>query len=320
VNGVRAAAAVVLLALVLVGTTPASARATGAPPDGEAKEVTIYFPRSTSHRKVWELHLFPAKGVAVVDTYDGGEDLLRTSRGVAYAIAIPPAPFDGSLELEFPGLGSVVGTVTPVNAPGSAAQAKRCGRSYPNEGGTFEGHLAFRGAGGYGSWKATKGPAGILLACGAESKKENGSDALFGHVAELGPVLSGPAPIRLFAQGEVRHRVVEFIAWAGKDSDIQFVGIDREWLRGEVATERWVKKVAALRNEKLSLGPDSTEPASSNGPANATFTPPAPFFGKGTYRRSTGKLTGSLGVNFPGLKLHLTPSPLMAALVDEDPG
>ena len=63
----------------------------------------------------------------------------------------------------------------------------------------------------------------------------------------------------------------------------------------------------------MALGAGGTKPK------RATFTPPAPFFGKGTYRRRTGKLTGSLGVRFLGLKLHLTASPIPATLTDEDP-
>jgi hypothetical protein len=92
------------------------------PADGEAKEVTIYLPSPTNHSYVLELHLFPPKGVAVVDTYQrvGYESL----RGVAYAIAIPTVPFDGSIELSFPGLGSVVGTVTPKEPQTSSARAK----------------------------------------------------------------------------------------------------------------------------------------------------------------------------------------------------
>ncbi|HEX3360184.1 MAG TPA: hypothetical protein VHS74_04240 [Solirubrobacterales bacterium] len=78
-----------------------------------------------------------------------------------------------------------------------------------------------------------------------------------------------------------------------------------------------MRKTPASLKKTVALGPDTAGPT---GPANATFTPPAPFFGKGTYRRSTGKLTGSLGVSFLGLKLHLTPSPLTATLADEDLG
>jgi hypothetical protein len=320
VNGIRGlCAGVVLLALVLLGAIAPSARATEAPPDPGAREVSLYFPSPANHRNVVHLQLFPGKGVAVVDTYEGGEDLFKSGRGVAYAIAVPPARFDGSLHLKFPGLGVFAGTVTPENARGSAAQAKRCRSSYPIEGGTFEGHLAFRGAGGYGSWKATRAPVGILLACAGEPKKDNGTDALFGQVDELGPSLIGPAPIQFVAQGAVGHRYVEFIVWAGHSGiGVEFNAIDREWLRGGVATERWVKKAPASRKETLALGPDSTELDGPTGPASATFTPPAPFFGNGTYRRSTGKLTGSLGVSFLGLKLHLTPSPLTAAIADED--
>jgi hypothetical protein len=303
----------------LPGAISARASAVGAPPDGEAKEVRIIVPSPTDHHNVLELHLFPAKGVAAVATYEGSTNG-GPERSVSYAIAIPSAPFDDSLDLKFPGLGSVVGTVTPDAPQTSAGWAKLCRVSYPSEGATFEGHLDFRGAGGYGKWQATEAPVEVVLACGAKPKKENGSRALFGHVSELGPVLNGPAPIRLFAQGEVRHRVIEFIVWAGRDSNSEFLGIDREWLRGGVAIERWVKKAAALRKETLTLGPDSAGPAASAVPVSATFTPPAPFFGKATYRRSTGKLTGSLGVNFLGLKLHLAPSPLTATLADEDLG
>jgi hypothetical protein len=143
---------------------------------------------------------------------------------------------------------------------------------------------------------------------------ENGPAALFRQFRELGLSLSGPAPIRFFAHAEVRHRIIEFIAWGGAHAlnRAEFIAIDREWLPGEVATERWVKKDASLK-KTVTLGGDATKPAS------AIFTPPAPFFGKGTYRRRTGKLTGSLGVSFLGLKLHLTPSPLPATLTDEDP-
>ena len=63
------AAAIALLAFVLLGAISASASAVEAPPEGEAKEVPIYLPSPTNHRYVLELHLFPAKGVAVVDTY-----------------------------------------------------------------------------------------------------------------------------------------------------------------------------------------------------------------------------------------------------------
>jgi hypothetical protein len=308
---VGAAVAVVLLALVLVGTTPAGGRANGVPSDASVKEVTIYFPSPTNRRNVLQLHLFPAKGVAVAGTYEGVGG--NSGRGVVYVIAIPPAPFDGSLDLNFPGLGEFVGTVTPDSPHGPAAQTKLCESNYPDEYATFEGHLAFRGAGGYGRWEATKAEAGILLACGAEAKGENGPAALFGHVAELGPTLSGPAPIRFFAHGEVRHRFIEFIAWGGHSSNsVEFVAVDREWLPGEVATERWAKRAPASLKKTVAFGGDAAKPGS------ATFSPPAPFFGKGTYRRRTGKLAGSLGVSFLGLKLHLTPSPVTANLADED--
>jgi hypothetical protein len=158
-------------------------------PDGDAKEVNIFFRSPTNHRNVLVLQLFPEKGVAVADTYEWGGDPFGSGRGAAYAIAIPPASFDGSLDLKFPGLGESVGTVTPHGAPGPAAQKRLCESKYPDEPATFDGRLTFRGAGGYGRWEASRAQAGILLGCGAQPKKENGAAALFGHVAELGPLL-----------------------------------------------------------------------------------------------------------------------------------
>jgi hypothetical protein len=308
-------AALALLAAASAGVSAArievQPRRTAPPPDGDAKEVRLFLRSPTEHRSILELHVFPGKGVAVAHTYrvEG-----ISGRGVNYAIAIPPAPFDGALDLDFPGLGEIVGTVTADEPQGAAAQAKLCERSYPTEPAKFVGALTFRAAGEYGRWESSHAQVEVVLGCGAEPQAENGPDALFAHAAENTITLSGPAPIRFFAHGEVRHRFVEFIAWGGRASDlVEFAALDREWLPGEVATERWAKKSPASLKKTVTLVGGARLPAS------ATFTPPAPFFGKGTYRRRTGRLTGSLGVNFLGLKLHLTPSPLRAALADEDP-
>jgi hypothetical protein len=313
-SGIRSLRAVILLvALVLVGAIAPRAGAASVAPEGEAREVSIYLPSPTNHRFELDLHLFPAQGIAVVDTYQrvGAESL----RGVAYAIAIPPAPFSGSLDLNFPGLGEVVGTVTPELPREAAAEAKLCKRSYPSEAARFDGRLAFRGAGGYASWRDTKSQAGILLACGAEQRRENGARYLFGHVSESGLVLSGSAPIQFVAKGEVRHRYVEFVAFADRPSDrVEFAAVDREWIHGDVATERWTKDAPVSLTKTVTFGSGSTKPAL------VTFTPSAPYFyGEGTYRRSTGKLAGSIGARFLGLKLHLTPSPIGATLFDEEP-
>jgi hypothetical protein len=313
-SGVRSLRAVILLvALVLVGAIAPRAGAASVAPEGEAKEVSIYLPSPTNHRFDLELHLFPAQGIAVVDTYQrvGAESL----RGVAYAIAISPAPFSGSLDLKFPGLGEVVGTVTPEFPREAGAEAKVCKRSYPSEAARFQGHLSFRGAGGYASWQATEARTGIVLACGAEQRRENGARYLFGQASERGLVLSGSAPIQFVAKGEVRHRYVEFVAFADRPSDrVEFAAVDREWIHGDVATERWTKDAPVSLTKTVTFGSDSTKPAL------VTFTPSAPYFyGKGTYRRRTGKLTGSIGARFLGLKLHLTPSPIGATLFDEEP-
>jgi hypothetical protein len=310
--GAARGAGAVFLALALVGAIPAVASAAEGPPDGEAKEVTIYLPSPTDPRYVLELHLFPGSGVAVVDTYQrvGGESL----RAAAYAIAIPTVPFSGSLHLEFPGLGDIVGTIAPVRPREAGAEAKLCTSDYPSEAATFDGHLAFQGAGGYASWRATKARAGILLACGEEPRRANGPAALFGRVSENGLVLNGQARIQFNARGKVRRREVEFVAFADRSSGTaEFAGVDREWLHGDVATERWTKEEPVSLGKTVDFGSDAGEPAS------VTFAPPAPFFfGRGVYRRSTGKLTGSIGSRFLGLTLHLTPSPIGAKLFDEE--
>src|ERR1700759_2468507 len=92
------------LAVVLSVVLPAGASAARLPaprlPDGNAKEVT-FFIRSEAHPgHVLELHLFPPKGVAVVDAYEG-RGRSSDGRSVVYAIAIPASPFDGQLDLHF---------------------------------------------------------------------------------------------------------------------------------------------------------------------------------------------------------------------------
>lgn len=308
----RLAVALVALLLVCVPTVPAGA--TGASPEEGAKEVIVFFRSPTNPKSVFQLEVFPERGVAVVTTFEGVADL--SGGAVAYAIAIPPASFDGSLNLDFPGLGTIVGTVTRDDPAGPAAQEKLCESNFPSEGAKFDGHLAFHGAGGYARWSTSEAPARIAPDCGAEPERENGPDDLFRHASEFGPVLDGPARIRFFAKGEVRHRIVEFIAWAGAhgSSTVEFDAVDREWLPGQIATVRWAKRTGVSLEKTVSIRGEATKPAS------VTFTPPGPyFFGKGIYRRRTGKLAGSLGARFLGLKLHLTPSPLPATFIDEVP-
>jgi hypothetical protein len=52
-------------------------------------------------------------------------------------------------------------------------------------------------------------------------------------------------------------------------------------------------------------------------PEDATPRPPKPFSGIGTYSRATHRLTGSLAVQFAGLKLRLGSADAVANLVDE---
>ncbi|HEX3174997.1 MAG TPA: hypothetical protein VHQ43_12370 [Solirubrobacterales bacterium] len=73
------------------------------------------------------------------------------------------------------------------------------------------------------------------------------------------------------------------------------------------------KEAMAIGRYSFVLGPPGTLRTSLPGvhPANATLAPPAPFFGKATYREEPADArswTGTLGINLLGLKLPLVGS------------
>jgi hypothetical protein len=280
---------------------PAAAGA-GADAKPSAEEVTIYLPTGRERsRHQLTIRLLPQRGIALVSTYEGEEATEEAFREDSYAIAIPRKPLAGSIDVHFPGLGEIVGSVVPEGGSGS-------------EGVTFDGKIRFRDAGRHEPWSASEAEVQI----GPETRRlprgKTRSAELFNVLAENGgPVLPGPASFRFFAHGPPGRRVVEFIAF-GDDrprSGGAFAAVDLEWLPGEVAARRVASRSTAFPSR---IATDAVE----GRPNKVVFKPPAPFFGSATYLERTGKLRGSLGVRFSGLSLRLAHPPLPATLEDED--
>lgn len=286
---------------VVLALLPSSAAA-DAEPASRVGEISVYlFPPGNPEHHGLELHVFPGQGVAVVKTR-GAEE-----RGITYAIAIPRQPFEGSLDLTFPRLGKIVGKVAA-----EAGQEPCAGVG--GEEATFRGKLRFRGVGGHERWSATKAEAGLRATCQPiEPPRGKGDVLLTNAVAREGPGFSGPDSIAFFARSFTRERYLEFVAVAPYSTGpATFLATDIESLPGRVEAERWINRtgVEALRTLSVEGEPQM--------PAGATFTPPPPFFGKGVYHSRTHKLTGSLGVGFPGLNLRLTSPAMKASLIDEE--
>jgi hypothetical protein len=294
--------AVVLIAAVFAAL-PSGVAAADAEPAPRVGEISIYVvpPNDPGHH-VLELHVFPEQGVAVLKTW------ISEERGVNYAIAIPKQPFEGSLDLTFPHLGRIVGKV--VAAPGQEA----CGEN-GGEDATFRGKLNFRGVGGRERWSATQAYAALRDTClPIEPPRGKGDHLLTNAVAREGPGFSGANFIAFFARSFTRLRYLEFVAVApDSDGPATFLATDVEFLPGTVAAERWIDRSVVEAGRTLSV---EGEPQM---PSGATFTPPAPFFGKGIYDPRTKKMTGSLGVRFPGLTLRLAHPSMEASLTDEEP-
>jgi hypothetical protein len=299
---VRRAAGVVLAALALLAATPAAAPAN--PPGVESVEMYL---QQTAHGYEHSLRLlvYPQKGMAIVETAIASAAGLERSRGVSYAMAIPTTPFEGALDLTFPGLGRFDGTVSTKsgNSPG-------CDRPFRA---SFDGHLDFRGSGGYETWKASRAEGSVFRACNPRDPKAATLEDLFSAVQDYAPGLSGAA-FRFL--GRSRDHLVDFIAWGDLyrgEGTAQFVAFDREWLPGEVIAQRWVDRLGVPVKKTLEVGPGGDHPAT------AVFRPPAPFFGTARYDRRSHTLSGSLGASFLGRRVRLARPPLIALLEDEEP-
>jgi hypothetical protein len=297
---VRRAAALVLAALtILAFALPAGAAAADRPVESVVVEVE---PAKHPLHHALLLKVWPLKGMAIVRTLPNLANL-ESTRGVTYAVAFPPHPFDGSIDIKVPGLGEFVGTVAP-KEPEKCRGGAQLTR--------FDGRIEFRGAGGYGAWHAAHAPAAVTRSCTALPEKAATAKDLAAIVSESGPTLPGPSSIRFEASS--RDRSLVFAMFGDARRGASFVGIDREWRPGEVAVERWVSRRRLPFARTVTLGPGGKHPA------HITFQPPKPFFGVARYSRRSHRLTGSLGADFLGLRARLTARPLIAHLEDEQAG
>jgi len=91
---------------------------------------------------------------------------------------------------------------------------------------------------------------------------------------------------------------------------VNFDAATYEHLPGGIAAGRFVHR---------SVRGDALLEASVGGyhPEHAILRPPKPYSGIGTYSRATRRLTGSMAVQFPGLKIRLVGPRTVANLIDE---
>ena len=293
----RRVAAVIVATLAILAAAPSAGAVAGARQD---ELVTVYL-ESAKHplHHVLLLRVWPVKGMATVETFpDVAES--ENARGVIYGVAFPPQPFEGSLDIVVPGLGEFVGTVAPKGSD-------KCGAGPLTH---FDGRIEFRGAGDYGRWRANRAVAQATRSCTKLPEKAATTKELTTTISELGPTLPGPSLVRFEASS--RDRLLAFAMFGDSQHGASFVGIDREWLPGGVAVERWVTRQRVPFARTVLLGPGGEHPA------HITFRPPKPFFGVGHYSARSHRLTGSLGADFTGLRTRLAAQPLIAGLEDEE--
>jgi hypothetical protein len=319
----RAALAWVALATVtLLGAIPAGARAAGTEiqPAEESLEVILEHKRPGSlpdllvGTHVLSLAVYPLRGIAVARTASNNYDI-ENHTSVKYAERIPKAPFDGHLDLRFKGLGRFVGDFVARETSQDDPPKGCAGPAGTSQIGDLDGSIVFR-AGGYAKWSASHAFAFFdrtpRLHCrhGA-AKHDRRPKSLFGYVSD-GPGSFNHWRYALRARLRRPHRFTELAVfrYESKRPVVNFDAGTYEWLPGEIATGRFVNRsVPGGAHLEVSRG--------GYHPEHATLRPPQPYSGVGIYTRATHRLTGSLVVGFPGLKLRLGGVDTVANLLDE---
>jgi hypothetical protein len=291
--------AIVLVGVALVAAVAASSAAAA------SEEVGIYLTGPPGHRyqNTLQLKLLPRQGAAVVTTLTAGTDF-ENGGGVAYATRTRKALRAGRVDVHFPGLGRIVGRVVGDGEPRSSRSRTGCAATEVTESGHFVGHLVFRGAGGYRTWRARRAESVTKrnTSCGEGAPPKT----LFGYLGETGtPALEGGSSlVSVLGSGyENGKRSVQFIAeihGRGPEEAAGFTVFDHEWLAGHrIAANRWMSRRGVPLGDHFEIAPGARKPPS------ATLRPPAPFSGEATYSRQGHKLTGGLSVQLLGLKLRL---------------
>jgi hypothetical protein len=292
--------AILVLGLIGLGGAETSAAAAEAPPP---EKLTLYVHApGYQYRHVLGLTVYAEKGVAVLFTETSGIEV-ENDRGVAYATRAPKGPFDGRVNVHFQGLGYIVGRLVGVGPDGQPG----CDGSEGESGsGHFVGHLVFRGAGGYGTWRATRVSADVMRGCAAEATQgASVPKTLFGYLGGYGPGFSGGSdgPFSVLdARVPGRKRSAELLALAygrGPEESLTFIARADEYLGDGVVCERWAKRSGIPRRDQFEIAPGSRRP-----PA-ATVKPPAPFSGEATYSRDGQAFLGDLTVRLLGRTVRL---------------
>src|SRR6202012_564467 len=117
--------------------------------------------------------------------------------------------------------------------------------------------IEFRGA-GYGSWTATLAEAGITRSCGAATAKPVAPKESFSVIGGIGPMVPGPSSFRFFSRARDDSR--EFVAVGGRGLRVSMIAVDREWLSGEVAAQRWVSRWDIPYSHAMTIGPGGNHP------------------------------------------------------------
>lgn len=256
--------------------------------------------------RVW-LEVRPLVGVAVLKTSIGvpRKGWTRSRNGtVGYAARIPEGPFEGKLDVEIPGVASIVGELTPAA-----------------EGLEFAGSFQFTGNGGYLRFESDHAIGRMLrgkyAACYGCRKAH---PDLFEYIADPLTFSSSNVGI-LFSELRAEGRASSFQATNFRDGPgAGFQAQTLEWLPGHVAVNRKVEL-------EKTFGAAFKVGSKAEHPKSATVRPPAPFSGPAVYRSAgsirspaSGNLTGSLSVDLFGVKIPLAGPSAKASLINFSPG
>jgi hypothetical protein len=311
---------VALLTVTLLAAVPegASAAKTEVQPAEETLEVILEHKRPGSLPDLLEgthvltLGIYPLRGVATATTASNNYDI-ENKTFASYAERIPAGPFDGHLDLHFKGLGTFVGDFVE-RETFKNHRPKGCdGPASTTQIGNLVGPIEFHG-GGFAKWSASRAfvilDRSPRLQChhGA-AKHERKPKSLFGYVSGGFGSFNGWR-YAMRARLKRPHRFTELAVFRYERRVVNFDAATYEYLPGGIAAGRSVfRSVPGVGHLEASHG--------GYHPEHATLHPPKPYSGVGTYTRATHRLTGSLAVQFPGLKLRLGSADTVANLVDE---
>jgi hypothetical protein len=270
----------------------------------------------------------PLLGVAVIWTETGPKEGARKGRPwgtVGYATRTAVGPAEGKLDVEFPGLGSIVGELVPRPNEGGGSAWLDCEGGGTMEGLEFHGSISFEGTGGSPTVDVDQAKGRLYrtseLRCrpgGGEGSRTGAG--LFDYL-EAPHKVSGADTATLSTEVTAHGRVARFEAThhaAGNRSTFRAQTMER--LPGPVAVERAVEVTGVP-------GHDFKVSSKAEHPKSATVRPPAPFSGSAVYRSAgsirsaaPGKLTGSLSADIFGVKVRLAGARTKASLINFNPG